>query len=49
MPRFGLEIGCRFSPAKTITLFLDHMSHKWIIGGENEGIDHIGVRYLRAW
>ncbi len=20
-----------------------HMSHKWIIGGENEGLDHIGL------
>jgi lipid A 3-O-deacylase len=49
MPRFGLEIGYRLSPAKSVTLLLDHMSHKWIIGGENEGIDHIGVRYLRAW
>jgi lipid A 3-O-deacylase len=51
MPRFGfgLEIGYRLNPGKSVTLLVDHMSHKWIIGGENEGIDHIGVRYSRAW
>ena len=49
MPRFGLEIGYRVSPSASVSLLYDHMSHKWIIGGENEGLDHIGVRYLRAY
>lgn len=49
MPRFGLEIAYRVSPATSVSLLYDHMSHKWIIGGENEGLDHIGVRYLRAY
>jgi len=49
MPRFGLEIGYRLDPARSVTLFLDHMSHKWVVGGENEGLDHIGMRFLRAF
>ncbi|HET9463650.1 MAG TPA: acyloxyacyl hydrolase [Thiobacillus sp.] len=49
MPRFGLEIGYRVSPDAFVTLFHDHMSHKWVIGGENEGIDHLGLRYIRPY
>jgi len=49
LPRFGLEVGYRISPDASVSLFYDHMSHKWIIAGENEGLDHIGVRYLRAY
>ncbi len=49
MPRFGVEIGYRLSPAASVSLFVDHMSHKWIIGGENEGLDHIGLRYMRPY
>lgn len=49
MPRVGLEIGYRISSAASVSLFLDHMSHKWLIGGENEGLDHIGLRYLRPY
>lgn len=49
MPRFGLEIGYRVSPDAFISLLYDLMSHKGIIGGENEGIDHIGLRYNRPY
>lgn len=49
LPRFGAEAGYRLSPAASISLFYDHMSHKWIVSGENEGLDHIGVRYLRQY
>ena len=49
MPRVGLEVGYRVSPDAFITLLYDHMSHKGIIGGENEGIDHIGLRYSRPY
>jgi lipid A 3-O-deacylase len=49
MPRFGLEIGYRLDSARAVTLFVDHMSHKWVVGGENEGLDHIGVRFLRGF
>lgn len=49
MPRFGLETGYRISAARSVSLFVDHMSHKWIIGGENEGLDHVGVRYLQSY
>lgn len=49
MPRFGLEVGYRLNPVDAVTLFIDHMSHKYVIGGENEGLDHIGVRFLRSF
>ena len=49
MPRIGVEIAYRISPVASVSLLYDHMSHKWIIGGENEGLDHIGVRYLRSY
>jgi lipid A 3-O-deacylase len=45
LPRFGLELGYRINPAASISLFSDHMSHKWIVAGENEGLDHTGLRY----
>jgi lipid A 3-O-deacylase len=49
MPRIGFEIAYRISPVTSVSLLYDHMSHKWIISGENEGLDHIGVRYLRTY
>ena len=49
LPRLGLEIGYRLDAASAITMLYDHMSHKGIIGGENEGIEHIGLRYLRRY
>jgi hypothetical protein len=49
LPRFGLEIGYRASAAASVSLLFDHMSHKWIVSGENEGLDHVGLRYLRAF
>ena len=49
MPRFGLEIGYRLNDKSAITLFSDHMSHKWVIPGENEGLEHTGLRYLQSF
>lgn len=49
LPRFGVEIAYRISPAASLSLFFDHLSHKWIVGGENEGLDHVGLRYLRPY
>lgn len=49
LPRFGLEAGYRISPVASVSLLYDHMSHKWIVDGENEGLDHIGLRYLRSY
>jgi len=49
LPRLGLEIGYRLDAASAITMLYDHMSHKGIIGGENEGIDHFGLRYVRSF
>jgi hypothetical protein len=46
LPRLGGEIGYRIRQGASLSLFLDHMSHKWVIGGENEGLDHIGLRYI---
>ena len=47
LPRFGLELAHRLSPKASVSLLYDHMSHKWIVAGENEGLDHIGLRYMR--
>lgn len=49
LPRFGLEIGYRVSPSTSISLLFDHMSHKWLVAGENEGLDHAGLRYRRSY
>lgn len=49
MPRFGVEAGYRLPGEAALSLYYDHMSHKWIIGGENEGLDHIGIRYRRPY
>jgi len=49
LPRLGLEAGYRVSPVASVSLFYDHMSHKWIVDGENEGLDHIGLRYLWSY
>jgi lipid A 3-O-deacylase len=49
LPRFGLEIGYRAGAAASVSLILDHMSHKWVVSGENEGLDHVGLRYLRPF
>lgn len=49
LPHFGLEIGYRIGSGALLSLFFDHLSHKWIISGENEGLDHVGVRYLRPY
>ena len=49
LPHLGLEAGYRISPVTAVSLFYDHMSHKWIVDGENEGLDHIGLRYLRSY
>lgn len=44
LPRLGAEIGYRLSPWSSIGLFYDHMSHKRVVEGGNEGLDPIGVR-----
>ena len=49
VPRFGLEAGYRVSPDASVSLYYSHMSHKWIIGGENEGLEHVGLRYRRPF
>ena len=49
LPRFGLEVGYRISPVASVSILFDHMSHKWLVAGENEGLDHVGLRYLRAY
>ena len=49
LPRFGLEVGYRVSPVASVSVLFDHMSHKWLVAGENEGLDHVGIRYLWAY
>jgi hypothetical protein len=45
LPRLGLELGGYFTARQGVSIFIDHMSHKGILSGENEGIDHVGIRY----
>ena len=45
LPRLAGEIGINFWQNHGLSLFYDHMSHKGVLPGENEGIDHIGIRY----
>jgi hypothetical protein len=45
LPRLSLELGGYFRSKHGVSLFYDHMSHKGVLPGENEGIDHIGIRY----
>jgi lipid A 3-O-deacylase len=45
LPRIGFEVGGYFADKQGVSVFYDHMSHKGILPGENEGIDHVGIRY----
>ena len=45
LPRLHIELGTRFWENHGVSLFYDHMSHKGFLPGENEGLDHIGLRY----
>ena len=45
LPRLAGEIGIQFWKNQGVSFFYDHMSHKGFLPGENEGIDHIGMRY----
>lgn len=49
MPRLGLEWGYYLTSENALSLYWDHLSHKGIISGENEGIDHMGLRYRRPF
>jgi lipid A 3-O-deacylase len=49
LPRIGLELGYYLSGDTAVSLHYDHMSHKGIISGENEGIEHMGLRYRRPF
>lgn len=43
--RGGLELGVRISGDASVSLLWDHVSHGRLLASENEGIDHIGLRY----
>lgn len=45
LPRLGFEVGGYFTAKQGLSLFYDHMSHKGVLPGENEGVDHVGIRY----
>lgn len=45
LPRLGFEVGGYFAGRHGVSIFYDHMSHKGVLPGENEGVDHIGIRY----
>lgn len=43
--RYAVELGVRLRRERALMLFFDHVSHKELFASENEGIDHIGLRY----
>jgi hypothetical protein len=45
LPRLNVELGTRLWGNHGLSLFYDHMSHKGVLPGENEGLDHVGIRY----
>jgi lipid A 3-O-deacylase len=45
LPRFSVEVGTHFPKNQGISVYLDHMSHKGIGNAQNEGLDHVGIRY----
>lgn len=46
LPHFSVELGYKLKDNSGISLYYDHMSHQHLLHGENEGIDHIGLRYI---
>lgn len=49
LPRLGLEWGYYVTTENAVSLYWDHMSHRGLISGEKEGIDHLGVRYRQPF
>jgi lipid A 3-O-deacylase len=49
LPLFTADLGYRLDDKSALSLFYGHMSHKWIISGENEGLDYTGLRYQRSF
>ena len=49
LPHFGLNYGYYLTSGHAVSLYWDHMSHKWVVEGENEGLDHLGLRYQRPF
>jgi hypothetical protein len=45
LPHFSLELGVRLDGRHAVTLYFDHVSHMGYLDDENEGIDHLGLRY----
>ncbi len=41
----SMELGYKLTAQDGIGIFIDHMSHRYVLPGENEGVDHIGIRY----
>lgn len=49
LPRLGAETGINLSGHDAVSLFYDHMSHGGFFNRENEGIDHVGIRYRHSY
>lgn len=45
LPRGALELGVRLGDGRAVSLVYSHMSHGGLLADENEGVDHVGVRY----
>jgi hypothetical protein len=49
LPRVAVEGGIRLTDRQSLSLFFDHMSHAELLADENEGIDHLGLRFRRSF
>jgi hypothetical protein len=45
VPIFGVELGFPLAAGSAVSLYFDHVSHQGLLDEENEGIDHLGLRY----
>jgi hypothetical protein len=45
LPHLSIELGYRWGADQFISVYLDHVSHLGLLSEENEGIDHLGLRY----
>ncbi len=49
LPRAAFDLGFKIGEHHAVSFFYDHVSHKRLLPGENEGLDHVGVRYRFAF
>lgn len=49
LPRLSVEWGYYVSTTRAISLYWAHFSHRRLLASENEGVDHLGLRYRQPF